>query len=115
MCFFLIFAFVKFIKSKNHERLSSLIVFFVGLLAFVCCESSDNNQNRIPEIDEYGVMLGVIDDYYGTGCQVEVQKQPSTRTGIVDEMYEFTVNKPGKGDLRFIITIEEIRMIILFQ
>lgn len=52
-------------------------------------------------------MLGVIDDYYGTGCQVEVQKQPSTRTGIVDEMYEFTVNKPGKSDLRFIITIEE--------
>lgn len=77
------------------------------MLAFVRCESSDNSQNRDPEIDEFGVMLGVIDDYYGTGCQVEVQKKTSTRSGFIDEVYEFAVNKPGKGDLRFIITIEE--------
>lgn len=83
-----------------------VVVTFIGGL--VCCEKSDKSLKTEPEQDEYGVQIGTIPDYYGTGCTVTVEKQPLTRTSFVDEVYVFSVDKPERGNLQFIITMEEI-------
>lgn len=88
------------------------ICFVVILIAFgmgmVSCVRSTDNLKSNPEVDDYGVQIGTITNYYDTGCTVTVKKQTQTRTSFIDEVYEFSVEKPEKGSLRFIITMEEI-------
>lgn len=83
-----------------------LLCLFIGSM-FGCSKDAEKQQATC-EVDEYGVEIGTIADYHGTGCIVTIDKQSDTRSGIIDEVYEFTVDKQEKGQLRFLITMEEV-------
>lgn len=85
----------------------ALVVMFVGL-GLLACNKTDDNLMVDPGVDEYGVEIGTIQNYHETGCEVTVKKYPQTRTGFIDEVYEFSVDKPGIGNVQFIITMEEL-------
>lgn len=91
--------------SKKSFLIGMTLVLGLGL---VCCNKPEDNSKAEPEIDSYGVEIGTYENYHGTGCVVTVKKQPQTRTGFIDEVYVFSVDKPGKGRCEFFITMEEI-------
>lgn len=85
-------------------------LFFAALIGSLClfgCEKSEKVEIQ-NEIDRYGVELGTIENYDGTGCTVSIKKQATTRSSYIDEIYEVEVEKPGKEPLDFIVTLEEI-------
>ena len=85
-------------------------LFFAVLVGSLClfgCEKSEKVEIQ-NEIDPYGVELGTIENYEGTGCTVIIKKQATTRSSYMDEVYEVKVEKPEKEPLDFIVTLEEI-------
>ncbi len=91
--------------KKNYFLIGISLLLGWGL---VCCSKSESNVGTEPDLDAYGVEIGTYENYHGTGCTVTVKKQPQVRTSFIDEVYIFSVDKPGKGTCEFFITMEEI-------